>query len=659
MVSPRSRLSDRKLPREPGETTAAAGIPTQNYADRLKLARHLHDQGINPLNWTRAQPAPFAEQEAFRRTRQKPRADQFEVGGRLYDWSPEVAASAAQGRAAFQNYLKDIGDPETKETSPLESYVEIDKVPLQHPLGRPARFASMAADQSVLQALIRAGIDPRRAHLGDPLPMPMQEKLNRALAPDLGGGTAAASSIDDGSQPEAGDLLYRNADGWIYARNLATREPEDVQRIRARHAEKRAADPAAPVNDNDEVAEIVQYYAPDLHRVPGTDAENDAPHSEPPRVDEQRFNERAAEKLAAIAGDLPDIVAAVEKAKAGQELSQAEQDALAGLRQKFSAIDLDLDPAQVDLVQLRSVATLIANIQATLEARSERGESIDAETRLGRAPLHVAIQGLNNELGQALVGSTIAWAQVAQGGPAEAIMSAAAASKRYGKYANVIASLANGTIASLNAAQIAKVWAEQEGNPDIFSPYTDGDTVDIQAVPLVHRPLPAQKSGLTAADIDAVEKIFNDTESTFNRTQPLSVPPAQALEMLQNGTIEGIEVFGFPMADPRGNWQTKRRAQKLKQMAIEKLKKCKAELIQDWGGEDPQIPGEQKKERHVPPGEKGIKGARKADLSFKIRWHGKIYILDINTVDVLKSGLMTAREALALKSLKANRVTRL
>lgn len=148
MVSPRSRLSDRKLPSKPGDTTTAADIPRQDYADRLKLARHLHDQGINPLKWTRADPATFAEQEAFRRTGQKPRADQFEVDGRLYDWSPEIAASAAQGHAAFQNYLKDIGDPDTKAVPALESYVEIDKVSLQHPMGQAAKFDGKAANQS-------------------------------------------------------------------------------------------------------------------------------------------------------------------------------------------------------------------------------------------------------------------------------------------------------------------------------------------------------------------------------------------------------------------------------------------------------------------------------------------------------------------------------
>lgn len=434
MVAPRSRsilpFRNDKRDKEmnaPGEAgKAVSGIPAQDYADRVKLAQHLHDQGINPLTWTQAQPASFAEQEEFRKTGQKPRENQFEVSGRLYDATPALAATPAQAKVALDRYLRDIGDRTTESAPPIEQFVEIDKVPLRHPLGQAVAISDTRDNRLILRNMIKTGVNPKNAHLGDPVPWVMQEKLKQSFQRQLLNSNDAVSTRtpDEADEPEPGDLIYRNADGWIYAKNEATREPDAVSHIRMRHAEKRGADTANPVNDNDEVEEIAQYYTAD----PGLPQQT-GELAEQPEDNEQLYNEQAAERLATIAQKMPVILSAVEKTKAGQDLSKDEQEAIGELQASFARIGLKIDPTLADLNQLHQVATAIVNTHKAIESKLTQGETVNAETRIGRAPLHVATQGLNNELAQALVGSTVAWAQVAQNGPAQALLSGLMASK--------------------------------------------------------------------------------------------------------------------------------------------------------------------------------------------------------------------------------------
>lgn len=651
-----------------------AGMPTQEYADKAKLARHLHDQGINPLLWTRAHPAPFADQEEFRRTGRKARNNQFEIGGRLYDATPDIAATPAQGRAAFGTYLKEIGDPEAKDAPPLESFVEIEKVPLQHPLGQAATLADTPESAAILRNMIKTRIDPKNAHLGDPLPMPVQDRLKQMFERKL--------VAETGPEPETSDLLYRNADGWIYAKNDATREAEEVLKIRAKHAEKRArqagAAPDASANDNDpeEEEEIYQHYMmreglshEPTQAAPVAVGEGEG-ESESSGDDELTFNKRAAERIAALAEDMPHIVAAVEKTQAGQELTGEEREVLAGLEKAYEAVGLDLDLTKANPAYLRDVATAIENAHKAINGAGS--SSISAETRRGRAPLHVAAQALNNELAQALVGSTIAWAQVSQHGATEALQRGLLGMRGLGGHIRRLGPLASAAMGGLNAAQIARKWAEEDGNPNIMSPYEKGITSEENSVPTekpagfeqtasgIDRTAPALQGDLTAKDVDAIENIFNRAESTFNRDQRISIGEMETAEILREGTIEEIEVFGLILfkSDPRGNEQTQRRVDILKQLVHEKMIECGMEIEETWGGKDPDKPNERIKERLIRPADDGLKGARRADLSFKIRWKGKIYIIDINTVDVLKNGLPTSREFKAYMGLIANRLLR-
>ena len=495
------------LPRTNTETGAppklSKGVPTQEYADKRDLARRLDEQGVNPLAWTRAQPAAFADQDEFRKTGRKPRDNQFEVGGRLYDWSPEIAATPAQGRAALNAYLKEIGDPGTRETAPLESYVDIDKVPLRHPFGQPAS-ASSAEDRDIyLRNMIKVGVNPATAHLGDPVPMPMQDKLKGAFEQKLLSETTPSLPVAT-TQPEATDLLYRNADGWIYAKNEATRESPSVTGIRARYGEKRAALPAPAANDNDtdEEGEILQHYrAADV---------------------EKAYNEQAAKEVSLIATDMPQIVSLVEKAQAGQALDAREQQILISLQQKFSEVGLELDPAKADIAYLRTVATAVDKAKASVDKAMTAG--ISAETQLGRAPLHVAAQALNNEIAQALAGSTIAWAQVSQKGPGEAFMRGLQGMRRNLRPLGLIT---QATIGAANAAEIAREWAEEDGNPDIMSPYPKEEAETF---------LPTSAS--------------NEKNAKENSTPPISSPiPAQQTRELAPPSPDTLNVLATKAAD--------------------------------------------------------------------------------------------------------------
>lgn len=66
-----------------------------DYADKLKLATSLHEQGVDPIRWQEAEPAPYAAQRLYRETRQAPE-DMFVAQDRLYRRSPAIAATPDQ-----------------------------------------------------------------------------------------------------------------------------------------------------------------------------------------------------------------------------------------------------------------------------------------------------------------------------------------------------------------------------------------------------------------------------------------------------------------------------------------------------------------------------------------------------------------------------------
>ncbi|WP_374654318.1 hypothetical protein [Dongia sp.] len=109
---------------------------TEALQEKTKLARHLHSQGVNPVRWTEAHPAPQSEQETYRTTGLKLKGNQFEVGGKLYNWSPAVTASPKQAQAIADAYIDERRGAATPEPK-IEDLVNIAEVPLKHPFGAP------------------------------------------------------------------------------------------------------------------------------------------------------------------------------------------------------------------------------------------------------------------------------------------------------------------------------------------------------------------------------------------------------------------------------------------------------------------------------------------------------------------------------------------
>ncbi len=273
---------------------------TRENAEKLKIATALHTRGINPERWTEAQPASWAVQKAFQETGQKPDEQHFEVNGRLYKSGPRVAATQAQGQDAIDVYLG-------AAPKPVDQLVDITKVPLRYPFGRPHEARDDRPDAHALNLhYARMGVDPRSAHNGDPLPMDQQPKLQQA------------TRAPDGSEIPLGiSGIYRGYDdGFFYAANEGTKESTQVQALRRKLAEEKATaqgDAAAMVaNDNDpEIDEAVarSYQPRSIEEIP-------AKLLEKPGV--------STEETASIHSRLPTLISAIEKQRSGQPLSKGE-----------------------------------------------------------------------------------------------------------------------------------------------------------------------------------------------------------------------------------------------------------------------------------------------------------------------------------------------
>jgi hypothetical protein len=321
------------------------------YAEKLRLAADLHAQGIDPIRWTAAQPADWATQQAFQKTGQKDDRH-FVVGGRLYRTTSQVAANQAQGQDALDVYLG-------ADAKPVEQLVDIAKVPLTHPAGRPHDTKAHRPDAHALNLhYARVGVDPASAHNGDPLPMETQPKLQQA------------TRMADGSEIPLGiPGIYRGYDnGYFYAANDGTKESADVQALRRKLATEKAqaqGDASAMVaNDNDpEIDEAVaRHYAKQESITPATQ--------------NMIAYETLEQQNAQVSNSLPQLFSAIEKFQKGEPLSIKESDLLVHVGDVFSAIDIPIDLKKVDVKLLRQAAERGAgNPQSILNADSANSPS--------------------------------------------------------------------------------------------------------------------------------------------------------------------------------------------------------------------------------------------------------------------------------------------
>lgn len=223
--------------------------PDPDYEKKLNLASHLHSQGVNPLRWQEADPAPHEAQRRYRETGQVPE-EMFVANDRLYRRTPAIAATRVQGQDALDVYLG-------AAPKPVAELVPVGEVPLRHPLGnRPDRLPDGDAALDRYRRYAALGIDPDSGHDGDAIPHHLQDGLKRAV-------TDAAGR----ERPLGIPGVYRNPDdGFFYLAHSGTEERAAVKELRRRLAtEKMArmggAEPIA-ANDNDPEIdeEVAQFY---------------------------------------------------------------------------------------------------------------------------------------------------------------------------------------------------------------------------------------------------------------------------------------------------------------------------------------------------------------------------------------------------------------
>lgn len=638
------------------ETPLLEPMPTTDskaeaLEEKRQLAKHLHNQAINPLRWTEAHPASQSDQQTYQATGQKPRGNQFDVKGKLYNWSPDVTATPQQAKAITDAYMAERSGTAQKETGPaIDKLVEVEKVPLTPPFGTPHknRIANDMNAAEERKALFRhyaqSGVDPDKAHLGDPLPMKDQERLKAEIKKISSGASdpIKAPHASEIAQNHSSPLFYQGFDDkWIYQTNSHTRESDEVQKLRAEHLGETSSQTA---NDNISIDErIAQHY---LDRDKQKQSKNDQP------VAEAELNENAAKRLADASEQIDSLVSAIENIQADRQPTEAEGLLLERINGAFDKIGIKFDPKNTNIDYLRTVAHAIKN---TASESSTAGK---------RVPLHILAQSHNVQLAQALAGGTIPWAKVHQSGPSQALALALNSPRKLGTVANVAGTVIAGYALGKSAAEVAKKMAEEDESPNIFSPYQDGGAFTGESTKARNQQATSSAdiiNKLSPEEIAQIDHIFTGQPSTFDRSQPISMASQSKAEILSSGAVDAIELFGLPIyiSDPRGNAQTQSRVDRLKKFVRDKMIECGMIEENEWGGEiEDKIP-ERAKERFVPNETGGLKGSRRADLSFKVNWQGKSYIIDINTVDVLKSGLMTQAERRAAVGLMLNRLIRL
>lgn len=470
----RPPMTKRPLNQPISGAPALPDSKSEGYAEKVELAQHLHAQGVNPLRWTEAHPAPQVAQHQFQETGLKARDNQFDVDGRLYDWSPAVSATPQQAKAISEAYMATPHDPPTARGPPVESLVDIDKVPLKHPFGTPHNPRPVAANDDPTAAeerialyrhYAKSGIDPDKAHLGDPLPMRDQEKLKAEIAKLLPGDKTEISGLP---------MFYQGFDdGWIYMPNASTQESPEVQKIRLAHAEKQAQprDDRAPVavNDNDAgvTDEIIAHYSARGH------ADTPSANMQLPKVSSEVDRDVLARKqLEEMSRWMPSLIRLVEKAQGGQALTSGETSLLEQVQQRFAEIDILFDPKKANLDYLRETAKAV-------EHASSRKES--------KTPLHLVALGVNAGVAQALVNGTMDWARLRQIGWPEGLRQSLDLLKN-GRVRNALGGLTTAVVATdslvnpkdddmVDLLSIPGKWAHS-AIENVLSPVTGNEAAD-------------------------------------------------------------------------------------------------------------------------------------------------------------------------------------
>ena len=315
-------------------TPTVADTKGEALQEKAALARHLHEQGIDPTRWTQAHPAPQSEQQIYRDTGIKPRDNQFDANGKLYNLSPAVAATAEQAKAIGDAYMAERRGATGATPPKIEDLVDIAKVPLQHAFGtphhqRPADDMSTAEERAALtRHYAQSGVDPNKAHLGDPLEMKDQERLKAEIKKMLPGDKSEISGLP---------IFYQGYDdGWIYQANEHTR---------ASGTAAQASDHRAAANEN----------SPNKSQVSASPEKlADRPASHFPII--RSGIDRARTEYESAVRGLPKIVKLIDDLKAEKPLTEDPIALNAGIVANLKRAGIKFDYQKVDVDQLRAHA---------------------------------------------------------------------------------------------------------------------------------------------------------------------------------------------------------------------------------------------------------------------------------------------------------------
>lgn len=336
MRRPIPRLIPQKYGKNiPSEQLQDVTQAVPNYADKLKLATSLHEQGIDPIRWQEAEPAPNTAQRLYRETRQAP-DDMFVVQDRLYRRSPAIAATPDQGKDDLDVYLG-------AAPKPIAELVPVDRVQLRHPPGnKPATLPAGSEALERYRRFAKLGIDPDNAHEGDAIPHHLQDGLKRAVI-----------GVDGKEMPLGIPGVYRNPDdGFFYLAHSGTEEGKAVKDLRTRLATEKmertgSADPIA-ANDNDpDIDEAVaQFYAQNEKKT----IHQDAP-APTPVMDEsaKRFK---------------TFIDAVKKTKQEIELNPDELEILTEVDKSVADAGYQMDVRKLDPDELKAMPALLGTTAA-------------------------------------------------------------------------------------------------------------------------------------------------------------------------------------------------------------------------------------------------------------------------------------------------------
>lgn len=326
---------------QPLQTAPVKSDP--HWEKRLKLAEDLDAQGVYPPAWTKAQRAPWRDQESYRQTGSYDASRHFLARGQLYDRAnPDLTPSRAQAEESLKAY---VGEPR----KPVAETVPVHEVPLEHPAGRPYIPASKAEAEEKAKLLARQGVNHRTWRDGDALPSDLDQWIK----------TNGYKTSD----------IYQGPDDYHYRHNDITRTEEpEVTALRLKHNGERkmqdiaeGPDPAEPHVVRHITDDWLKEARAEQRGLDARKAQTGTPVQAAARpVNDNQPAEAPSPIPEAAAKRIRETAAALDKLKADAALSPSEFQTLSELQDKLDRTGAKIELRDIDPKTLMPAAEKLA-----------------------------------------------------------------------------------------------------------------------------------------------------------------------------------------------------------------------------------------------------------------------------------------------------------